>query len=172
MVGQLPRERVISGHIFDHVGVDYAGPLLLKVGHIRKPTIVKSYVCVFVSMSVHLEVVTDLTTEAFLAALTRFIARRGLPSVIYSDNGTNFVGAKNELKQRYDFLKQEDNQQVIVDTCSQQMIEWKFIPERSPHFGGLCESMVKSMKTHLRKIIGRVKLNYEQITTTSGSQSQ
>ena len=89
---------------------------------------------VFVSMcvkAVHLEVVTD---EAFLSEI---IARRGLLSVIYSDNGTNFVGANNELKQPYDFFKQEDNQKVIADTCSQQMIEWKFIPERSPHFGGL-----------------------------------
>ena len=103
---QLPRERVTPhpDHVFDHVGIDYAGPILLKVGHVRKPTLIKSYVCVFVSLTVkavHLEAVSDLTTEAFISTLKRFVARRGLPSVIYSDNGSNFVGANNDIKQLY-----------------------------------------------------------------------
>ena len=96
LVGQLPKERVTPGPIFENVGVDYAGPLLLKVGRVRKPTVVKTYICLFVSMSVkavHLEAVTDLSTRAFLAALKRFISRRGIPSTIHSDHGTNFVGA-------------------------------------------------------------------------------
>ena len=96
LVGQLPKERFTPGHVFDRVGIDYAGPFMLKLGHVRKPTIIKSNVCVFVSMSVkavHLEPVTDLSTEGFISTLKRFIARRGLPNVILSDNGTNFVGA-------------------------------------------------------------------------------
>ena len=72
MMGQLPIERITPGPIFDKTGVDFAGPILTKFGHVRKPTIVKSYICVFVSLTVkavHLEVVSDLTTEAFIACL-------------------------------------------------------------------------------------------------------
>ncbi len=70
----------------------YAGPLWTKRGNPRKPTLVKVYVCIFVCLStkaVHIEISSDLTTEAFLAALTRFVARRGVPKTILSDNGTN-----------------------------------------------------------------------------------
>ena len=84
MLGQLPIERLTPGPVFDKVGVDYAGPLLIEYGHVRKPTIVKSYVCVFVSLTVkavHLELVSDLTTDAFIACLRRFICRRGIPSL-------------------------------------------------------------------------------------------
>ena len=72
MLGQLPVERITPGSVFDKVGVDYAGPVLIKYGHVRKPTIVKFYICVFVSLSVkavHLELVTDLTSEAFIVCL-------------------------------------------------------------------------------------------------------
>ena len=104
-MGQLPMERVTPDSIFENVGVDYAGPLYVKYGSVRKPIVLKSYVCVFVSLSVkavHLELVSDLTTEAFIAALRRFMARRGHPSMIWSDNGTNFRGANRELRE---FLK-------------------------------------------------------------------
>ena len=80
LMGQLPKERLTPGHVFSKVGVDYAGPLLIKLGHTRKPTVMKAYVCVFVCMTVkaiHLELVTELTSEAFIAALRRFISRRG-----------------------------------------------------------------------------------------------
>ena len=102
MLGQLPTERLAAGPVFDNVGVDYAGPVYIKYGFVRKPTIVKAYVCVFVSLSVkavHLELVSDLTTDAFIASLRRFIARRGKPSSIWSDHGTNFVGAAREIKE-------------------------------------------------------------------------
>ena len=93
-MGQLPIERVTPRAVFEKVGVDYAGPLQVKYGMVRKPVLVKAYICVFVSLSVkavHLEAVSDLTSNAFIAALCRFIARRGYPSLIWSDNGTNFV---------------------------------------------------------------------------------
>ncbi len=64
MLGQLPVERITPGSIFNKVGIDYAGPVMIKYGHVRKPKIVKAYICVFVSLSVkavHLELVTDLT---------------------------------------------------------------------------------------------------------------
>ena len=82
MLGQLPIERVTPGPVFDKVGVDYAGPVLVKYGHVHKPTVVKAYICVFVSLTVkgvHLELVSNLTTDAFIACLRRFTSCRGIP---------------------------------------------------------------------------------------------
>ena len=167
-LGQLPLERITPDSVFDKVGVDYAGPMYVKYGHVRKPTLVKSYVCVFVSLStkaVHLELVSDLTSQAFISALRRFVSRRGKPSLIWSDNGTNFTGACRELNEFFQFLKQQITQQSISEFCASQAIQWKFIPERAPHFGGIWEAAVKSMKTHLKKVLGNVKLKFEELYT-------
>ena len=168
MMGQLPMERVTPDIVFQHVGVDYAGPILVKYGHVRKPTLVKTYICVFVSLSVkaaHLELVSDLTTEAFISAFRRFMARRGKPSTIWSDHGSNFIGAQKEFKQLREFLEDSKTQNAISQFCTSQKITWKFIPECSPHFGGLWESCVKSMKYHLKRIVADVKLTFEEYTT-------
>ena len=168
LMGQLPAERVTPDLIFNRVGVDYAGPLQLKLGPTRKPVIIKSYVCVFVSLSVravHLELVSDLTTDAFIACLRRFISRRGKPTLVWSDHGTNFVGAANELKELVEFLRSQQVQKEVSAFCTVQKIQWKFIPEHAPHFGGLWEAAVKSFKTHLRKVVGDVKLTFEEMVT-------
>ena len=115
---QLPLERVTPGSVFQRVGVDYAGPVKVKYGMVRKPTIVKACICVFFPLSVkavHLEAVTDVTSEAFIAALRRFIARQGYPTLIWSDNGTNFVGANREIKEFHDFLS---NSRLIASYLS------------------------------------------------------
>ena len=80
--GQLPQERISPGSVFKRV--DYARPINIKYGFVRRPTIVKAYVCLFVSLTVkavHLELVSDLTTKAFIAALRRFTAWRGYPTL-------------------------------------------------------------------------------------------
>ncbi len=113
--------------------------MLIKYGYTRKPVIVKAYICVFVSLTVkavHIELVTDLTSQAFLAALKRFISRRGLPSLIWSDNGTNFVGAAREIKELHQFLEQQFVQDDIQCYLSEKKITWKFIPQHAPHLGG------------------------------------
>ena len=153
---------------FDTVGVDFAGPIKTKYGHVRKPVIVKSYVCLFVCLSikaVHLEPVSDLTSDAFIAALRRFIARRGKPRLIMSNHGTNFVGANRELQEMYDILGHQKITSEVSDFCSTQGIQWKFIPERAPHFGGLWEAAVKSMKFHFKRVVGETKLTFEELTT-------
>ena len=102
MMGQLPAERVTPGSVFDKVGVDYAGPIYTKIGAVRRPKIVKSYIAVFVSLSVkavHLEAVSDLSADAFLACLRRFTARQGKPVLIWSDHGTNFTGTAHLLSE-------------------------------------------------------------------------
>ena len=168
MMCQLLMERVTPGCVFERVGVDYAGPFLIKSGKVRKPTILKAYACIFVSLAVkavHVELVSDLTTEDFLATLRRFNARRGLPTLIWSDYGTNFVGAKRELKERYQFLEQGKSQGILSDFCASRNIEWRFIPEHGPHFGGLWEAVIKSVKKHLRCCIGESRLTFEELTT-------
>ena len=74
----------------------------------------------------------------------------------------NFVGANHEIKEFHEFLKQ---QQSKSNFCSSHNIEWCFIPEHGPNFGGLWEAAIKSTKTHLRRIIGDVKLSFEEFTT-------
>ena len=146
LLGQLLSAGVTPASVFERVGVDYAGPFQIKYGHVRKPTIVKAYMCLFVCLAVkavHLELVSDLTTEAFVAALRRFTARRGCPSLIWSDHGTNFVGAKRELKEFHDFLSTQAAQGAVSKFCNNRNIEWRDIPEKSPHFGGLWESAVE-----------------------------
>ena len=167
-MGQLPIERVTPDLVFENVGIDYAGPVFVKYGYVRKPTIVKAYICIFVSLTVkaaHLELVSDLTTDAFVSALRRFIARRGKPKLLWSDHGTNFVGAHRELDQLMDFLRDQQTQKVVSQFCTSQKIAWKFIPERSPHFGGLWESCVKSTKYHLKRVLSGVKLTFEEYST-------
>ena len=85
--------------------------------------------------------------------------------LIWSNNGTNFVGANNELRGMYELLSQQDTGRAITDFCSHLGIEWRFIPERTPHFGGLWEAAVKSTKMHLRHIVGEVKLTFEELST-------
>ena len=166
--GQLPIERLTPGPVFDATGLDYAGPLYIKYSHTRKPVIIKSYVCVFVSLTVkavHLELVSDLSTDAFLACLRRFIARRGYPSMIWSDHGSNFVGANRELKEMFEFLEDQTVQQKVSEFCSAKRIQWKFIPQHSPHFGGIWEACVKSFKRHFKRVVGDTKLTYEESHT-------
>ena len=119
--GQLPTDRLKPGLVFGRVGVDYAGPLLVKTGSVRKPIISKAYVAVFVcfaTRAVHLEAVSELTTAAFIATLRRFIGRRGLPDVIWSDHGTNFVGAARELKNPYMHLGNARAEHAIDKFCA------------------------------------------------------
>lgn len=152
LMGELPASRVHPVRPFSIVGLDFAGPLLTKRGHPRKPTLVKAYVCVFIcfaTRAVHFEVVSDLSTPAFLAALTRFVSRRGMPSDVHSDNGKNFVGAEAELQRVVQHLNTTDAQEKLSNWVSQRGIHWHFTPARAPHFGGLWEAAVRSMKTVL-----------------------
>ena len=155
LLSQLPADRSKPGLTFDCVGVDYAGPMLIKSGPIRKPVLKKAYVAVFVcfvTKAVHLELVSDLTTAPFIATLRKFIGRKGIPSKMWSDHGTNFIGAERELKE----LLQGESSNGIADFCTSQGIKWIFTPEHAPHFGRLWDTTVKAFKVHIRKILGEV----------------
>ena len=165
MMGQLPAPRVNPALCFLHTGVDYAGPILLKR---RKPSITKGYLAIFVCLStkaVHIEVVSSLSTQALLAAIRRFTYHKGLPTHFYSDNGSNFVGARHELSDLYAFLSLESTESAVRECVMSKRITWHHIPQRAPHFGGIWESVVKSTKFHLRRTVGTVQLYYEELST-------
>ncbi|XP_062538693.1 uncharacterized protein LOC134206968 [Armigeres subalbatus] len=164
---QLPKPRTTPSRPFAVTGVDYCGPVYLKPVH-RRAAAKKAYIAVFVcfcTKAVHLELVGDLTTSAFLAALRRFISRRGLPSEIHSDNGLNFKGASNHLRELYDLLRNPHTASEISNETAQQGIVWKFIPPRAPNFGGLWEAAVKSAKTSLIRVLAKQKLSFEDMAT-------
>lgn len=169
LMGNLPATRVNASRPFSHCGVDYAGPVTLREGKRRNSRNHKAYIAVFVcftTKAVHLEVVSDLTTDAFVAALKRLISRRGKPLQIYSDNATNFVGARGQIKEFYDFIKTDRAQVAIEHFLRDHQTTWSFIPPNAPHFGGLWEAAVKSAKFHLARTIGGAHLTFEEMQTT------
>lgn len=167
IMGNLPKSRMQPVKPFTNCGVDYFGPLLIKEKRRNAPA-VKAYGAVFICFStraVHLELVSSLSTEAFLAALTRMISRRGKISNIYSDNGTNFVGANKELRMLTKLFRDELHQQKLSEYFSSEGISWHFMPPYSPHFGGMWEAAVKSAKTHIKKVAGNSVLTFEEMYT-------
>ena len=161
-MGQLPADRLRPAAQFQNVGLDYTGPLMVKRGNPRKPTYNKAYVAVFVctvTKAIHLELVRDLSTEAFLAAFRRFVNRRGLPDNVHCDNGRNFIGAQRELQTA---IASHDGQRKIQSYCQPRQIKWHFIPVQSPH---LWEAGVREMKRVLMKIIVNHRLYFEDLVT-------
>ena len=104
---------------------------------------------VLVSRAVHLEVARSLETNFFMNRLRRFVARRGPPSDVYSDNGNNFVGADRELKRSLE----DWNQSAIANFPSQKEIQWHFNPPASPHFGRIWERLVQWSKKALNFVL-------------------
>ena len=146
--------------MFRNTGVDFFGPMLVK----ERRSEVKVYGCLFSCMSTracHLELVDDLSTDHFIMALKRFIARRGRPQSIHSDNGTNFVGAKNELRKCIKLLDEER----IQNFCAPKEIEWKFQSPSASHFGGVWERLIQSTKKMLKAIVADTIVSKEVLRT-------
>ncbi|KAG5861128.1 hypothetical protein JTB14_026804 [Gonioctena quinquepunctata] len=106
-----------------------------------------------------------LSTEAFLLTLKRFISRRGISAVIHSDNATNYVGARNHLRELREFFAKSQLSESLKVFAAETGFDWKFIPPRSPHWGGLWEAAVKGAKRHLYRIIGNSQLTFEELST-------
>jgi len=167
LMGDLPSERVTPTRPFLHCGVDFAGPIVTLINKGRGRKTNKSYIALFICFStkaIHLEAVSDLSTDAFLATLGRFIGRRGCPQRIYSDNATNFKGAHREINEVHDFLHQRVHKILQMDLTAERL-QWIFIPPYSPHCGGLWEAGIKSTKNLLRNIMGTSLFTYEELST-------
>lgn len=167
LMGILPSPRVQPSRPFLHCGIDFAGPIEIRAATGRGKTTIKGYIAVFVcftTKAIHLEAVSDLSANAFLAAYNRFTGRRGICSDIYSDCGTNFVGASKKMitsHQKWHLQLSSETATILATKGT----NWHFIPPGSPHFGGLWESGVKSVKHHLRRTMDH-KLTFEELTTT------
>lgn len=155
-MGNLPAVRISQIKCFSKTGTDFAGPFNVTLRKMRGAKSYKAYVCLFICMAtkaVHIELTSDLSTESFLNALRRFVARRGRCSELYSDNGTNFAGANNYLSK------------IMETAAATEKIKWHFNPPLASHMGGLWESNIRSIKTHLLRVIGSQILTYEELST-------
>lgn len=164
MMAELPESRVTFVRPFLSTGVDYAGPLYIRSSKRRGSKLDKAYIVVFVcyaTKAIHIELAGDMSTESFLAAFRRFISRRGLCRDMFSDNGSNFIGAKKELQELFNIVK--DNSIFLF--LSKAHINWHFNPPASPHFGGMFEAAVKSIKYHLRRTLSTTSLTFEEMVT-------
>lgn len=157
----LPEERVSTADPFTYTGLDYLGPL-----YIRGDEVKKVWICLFTCMvtrAVHLELVEDMTADQFMMCLRRFIARRGKPKQIISDNASQMKLVEKTLDKAWkeNVVKNED----VISYMANEEIKWKFIPEYAPWMGGFYERLVQSVKRALRKTIGKSCLSYVQLET-------
>ncbi|XP_059048070.1 uncharacterized protein LOC131843444 [Achroia grisella] len=125
---------------FTYTGVDFFGPLSVTVGRQHHKRYVALFTCL-TTRAVHLELTTSLSTDSAISALRRMMARRGKPTEIWSDNGTNFHGADAELRRAAIEASRED--------AANHRIRWRFISPSAPFMGGAWERLVRSVKTAL-----------------------
>ncbi|GBM90861.1 hypothetical protein AVEN_49824-1 [Araneus ventricosus] len=158
LMGDLPPSRINPRRSFSNVGWDLSCPFHVKPRKGSRIRPMKTYACIFVCFTVkavHLEMLGDLSSDCFIAAFKGFAVRRGKLVEIFSDCGTNFIGASKELKAVCSI------ESVANFLCTNEIV-WNFNPPSAPHFGGLWEAAVKSMKFHLwRAIVTRI-LIYEE----------
>jgi len=153
----LVKSRVSHSDPFTITGVDFTGALFVRTAEGER----KVYLCLFtcaVCRAVHLEIVTDLTAECFLQAFRRFAARRSLPKLLISDNGSTFLAAAEELTRLF-------SSDEIAESLAYKGVEWKFIPKRAPWFGGFWERLIGLMKSTLKKTLGRTHATIESLQT-------
>ncbi|CAK1579069.1 unnamed protein product [Parnassius mnemosyne] len=166
LMGDLPRVRITPAKPFLNTCMDFAGPFHILISRGRGARTNKAYIALFVCMStkaIHLELVGDLTSDAFIGAFRRFVARRGRCAHIWSDQGRNFVGANRILAAEWAEARLQ-LEGPIAETLAMDGTEWHFIPAYSPHMGGLWEAGIKSMKNHLKRIMTS-HVTYEEMST-------
>ena len=163
----LPRLRTTPAKPFLNCGVDFAGPIELKRHKGRCNVFEKGYFAIFIcfaTKAIHLEVVEDLSSNAFVAAFHRLIGRRGRVQNLHSDCGTNFIGSEKTISKSFRDFKKHWNAEIQSELAKEQT-NWHFNPPASPHFGGLWEAGVKSAKHHLKRIVGSNRLTFQEFST-------
>ena len=156
-----PPSRIEEFSPFTYTGLDYFGPLYIKVNGVTQ----KVWVCLFTCLAVravHLEVIHDLSAQQFVLCLRRFIARRGKPKEIISDNASQFKLAKSTVEEAWQFATTSPDTQSYL---ANEGITWSFIIELAPWMRVFYERLVGLVKQALRKSIGKICLNVVQLET-------
>ena len=154
----LPEFRVKDVPPFTNVGIDFAGPLFYKT---KSGDMDKCYIALYTcctSRAIHLDLVTDLTSQTFLRSFRRFTARLGTPSLINTDNAKTF---KFSAK----FIDTLTRDQPLLTYLQDKGIQWRFNLERAPWWGGYFERLVGTVKRCLRKILGTARLTFDELYT-------
>ena len=160
-MADLPADRLASREFpFTFTGVDYFGPMYVTVRRSTQKRWCFLFTCM-TTRAIHLELVHSMNTDSCILALQRFFARRGMPRVIRSDNGTNFVRSDKEIRQCFNNL----NHVAIQQELAVKNIEWIFNPPAAPHHGGSWERLVRSCKRALYSILGSRNLTDEILST-------
>lgn len=170
LMGSLPDARVNVSPPFSRCGIDYAGPISLKAYDGRCKKIIKGYLALFVCLAtraIHIEVVSTLSSEAFLAAFNRFCADKGGCIELWSDNATNFIGAYKQLRDDLRIIFRSWLADEILNAMALRGTTWKFISPASPHQGGIWEAAIKSAKYHLSRILGGKLATFEELNTVT-----
>ena len=166
----LLRERVARAHPFEYTGIDFFGPLYVKdfsqvTDQSPEQIERKVWVCLFTCLTIraiHLELVEDMSAEELILCLRRFMARRGIPRQIISDNAKQFKATRTVLGKAWGDIMTDDR---VSEFTTFQGIEWKFIIELAPWMGGFYERLVGLTKRALRKTIGNKHLTQRQLVT-------
>lgn len=161
LMGQIPKVR-LNREIkpFTNVGMDYFGPIHVKIGRRSEKRWGVIFTCLAVR-AIHLEIAHTLNSQSAIMAITRMISRRGQPKTIYCDNGTNMVAASKEMKK----VLQEIDQSEIQNSLCSRGIDFKFIPPGAPHMGGTWERLIGSVKRIIGKNLHDQSLKEETLQT-------
>jgi hypothetical protein len=160
-MADLPESRVTPCNPpFTYTGVDCFGPFYVRRGRSQ----VKRYGVIFTCLSIraiHIEVASSLDTDSFINAMRRFVARRGTPAEMRSDNGGNFVSGERELR-----LCIEDwNQEKIHESLLQKDIKWIFNPPTASHHGGVWERCIRTARKVMNALLREQSLDDEGLHT-------
>ena len=153
--GMLPLDRTKGSRAFQVIGVDYAGPLIYRT---RANRLRKAYILLFscsLSRAIHLQGLQEQTAEEFIRALKLFIARRGRPQKIYSDNAKTFTAAAK-------WIKKVVHSEAVNDFLAQHKIQWQFNLSRAPWWGGQFERLIGITKSTLYKSVGKSQLTWKE----------
>ena len=154
--GKLPTTRTKGTTPYQVVGVDFAGPIRHSPKSKKKA---KAYLALYacsLTRAVHLDLVKSLTASEFIVSLKRFIARRGRPQLIDSDNAAMFQAAAR-------WIKEVREDEKLNDLMCNLSIEWRFNSSHAPWWGGQFERLIGVFKNVFRKAIGNGTLNWTEL---------
>lgn len=158
-MAELPSFRTEQAKPFSFVGCDYAGYFDIKSNERKNAPTTKAYIALFMCLTtkaLHLEVVCDLSTAEFIMAFENFIARRGIPNLLYTDNAKNFIGAEKEINKLHNQMLAQDNE--VTKMLANKRITVRHTPARASHMAGIWERSVGLVKYHLKRVMTDTKL--------------